>query len=448
MSSQQSGRRRFLKEGAALIGGLAVGVTPGHSQDNQGLAAKAAAANYRGEVPIAAQWEAYGVPSRFGKSARAAWRLLPLSVPAPYHQSSLYTPLQNQTGIITPSGLHYAANHDGCPFPDIDPEGHRLLIHGMVERPVSLTVEDLKRLPSVCHVHFVECNANTRPTGFGRGGPNWQSVQFTHGWASCSEWTGVRLSDLLRQVGVKKGASWVISEGADDIKLVDSIPLSKAMSDTLVVYGQNGEPLRREQGFPLRLLTPGFAGIHNVKYLHRMEVVDQPLLSQFEIPMHAERRPAAGRPAGWVAHRFQWGPKSVIIRPSGAQTLPGVGFYEIHGLAWSGAGAVRRVDVSTDNGQSWKAARLQRPVLPKAFTRFCLNWNWDGRETVLLSRCVDELGQVQPTLTEFARAVLGPTARAYPPGYPEIKGSQFSMCNAIQPWSVLRDGRVLNAMLD
>lgn len=155
-----------------------------------------------------------------------------------------------------------------------------------------------------------------------------------------------------------------------------------------------------------------------------------------------------GRPAGWIAHRFQWGPKSVIIRPSGAQTLPSVGFYEIHGLAWSGAGAVRRVDVSTDNGRTWKPARLQRPVLPKAFTRFCLNWNWDGRETLLLSRCVDELGQVQPTLTEFARAVLGPSARTYPPGYPQIEGSQFSMCNAIQPWKVLRTGSVLNAMLD
>jgi sulfane dehydrogenase subunit SoxC len=445
MSSKQSDRRRFLTEGAALVGSLAVGSTPVRSQDAAAGAAKAEQElTYAGEVPVEADWEAYGVPSRFGKSARIAWRLLPLRVPTVAHQTSLYSPLQNQMGIITPSGLHYAANHSGTPYPDIDPETHRLLIHGMVERPLILTVEDVKRLPSVSRIHFIECNANTRPTGFGRGGKNWNTVQHTHGWASCSEWTGVRLSALLQQAGVKKGAGWVISEGVDEMKLVDSIPLSKAMDDALVVYGQNGEPLRREQGFPLRLLTPGFAGIHNVKYLRRLEVVDQPQLSHFEIPMHAERRPAEGRPAGWVAHRFQWGPKSVIIRPSAGLTLPGVGFYEITGLAWSGAGAVRRVEVSTNNGRSWKAARLQPPVLPKAFTRFCSNWNWDGAEAVLLSRCIDELGQTQPTLTEFARAVLGPSA---PAGYPvDIKGGEFSMCNAVQPWRVLRDGSVHNAM--
>lgn len=448
MSSQQSDRRQFLKGGAALVGGLALGPVSAQPQDAAALAAVAQNPNYMGVVPTSAAWEAYGVPSRFDKSGRIAWRLSALAVPSRTHQSTLYTPLQDQTGIITPSGLHFSVNHDGCPFPDIDPQEHRLLIHGMVERPVTLTLEDIKRLPSVSQIHFIECNANTRPTGFGRGGKNWQSVQFTHGWASCSEWTGVRLSDLLRQVGLKKGASWIISEGADEIKLADSIPLSKAMYDVLVVYGQNGEPIRREQGFPLRLLVPGFPGVHNVKYLRRIEVVDQPQLSQFEIPMHAERRPAKGRPGGWIAHRFQIGPKSVILRPSGGQTLPGSGFYEIHGLAWSGAGAVRRVDVSTDNGRTWKAARLQQPVLPKAFTRFCLNWNWDGRESVLLSRCVDDLGQVQPTLTEYARAVLGPSARAYPPGYPEVKGGQLSMCNAIQPWRVQRDGSVYNAMFD
>jgi sulfane dehydrogenase subunit SoxC len=351
-------------------------------------------------------------------------------------------------GIITPSGLHFTVNHSGTPYPDIDPKQHRLLIHGMVERPLMLTIEDIKRLPSVSRIHFIECNANSRPTGFGRGKKNWQTVQYTHGWASCSEWTGVRLSDLLRQVGVKKGASWIISEGGDEVKFADSIPLSKAMYDTLVVYGQNGEPIRREQGFPLRLLTPGFPGVHNVKYLHRIEVADRPHLSHFEIPMHAERRPAEGRPGGWIAHRFQIGPKSVIIRPSGGQQLPGVGFYGITGFAWSGAGAVRRVEVSTDNGRTWKDAQLQQPVLPKAFTRFVLNWNWNGAETVLLSRCTDELGQVQPTLNEYAKAVLGPTARTYPPGYPiDVKGGSFSMCNAIQSWKVMSDGSVHNAML-
>ena len=450
MKSNESDRRRFLKEGAvALAGGVALGATPGHAQEGQGekKPANADDPKYAGAVPVSADWESYGVPSRFAGSKRTAWRLLPLAVPTQLHQATLYTPLQNQAGIITPSGLHYTVNHSGTAYPDIDPEQHRLLIHGMVERPLIFTMEDIKRLPSVSRIHFLECNANTRPTGFGRGKENWQTPQQTHGWASCSEWTGVRLSDLLRQVGVKKGASWVISEGADQVRFTDSIPLSKALYDTLVVYAQNGEPIRREQGFPLRLFTPGFAGVHNVKYLHRIEVVDQPQLSHFEIPMHAERRLAPGRPGGWITHRFQIGPKSVILRPSGGQQLPGVGYFEITGLAWSGAGAVRKVEVSTDNGRTWQAAQLQQPVLTKAFTRFSVNWNWDGSEAVLLSRCTDDLGQVQPSLAQYAEAMLGPSARANPGVYPvDPKGGFFSMCNAIQPWKVTRDGSVINAM--
>jgi len=264
---------------------------------------------------------------------------------------------------------------------------------------------------------------------------------------SCSEWTGVLLSDLLREAGVQKGASWIIAEGADQNKVVMSIPMSKAMYDSLVVYGQNGELLRREQGFPLRLLTPGFAGVNNVKWLRRIKVVDQPQLSQLEARIHSERRLAEGRPTSWTWFRYELGPKSVIIRPSGGQRLPGTGFYDLTGLAWSGAGVVRRVEVSTDGGRTWKDALLEEPVLPKAQTRFRLDWNWDGGETVLQSRCTDELGQIQPTLTEYARTVLGPKARPYPPGYPgDVERVVYGNCNAIQPWKVMRDGSVHNAM--
>ena len=445
MKSKRSNRRRFLKESAALAGGLALGAIPGHAQVGQGeVPVKQVGL---GEVPVKEDWEAYGVRSRFDKSARIARDHHALQIPTKEHQTTLWTPLQDQMGIITPSGLHFAITHAGIPFPDIDPQQHQLLIHGMVDRPLILTLEDLRRLPSVSRIHFVECNSNTKPTGFGRSVEHMRTVQQTHGYTSCSEWTGVLLSELLGQAGVQKGASWIIAEGVDQNKLVMSIPMSKAMYDSLVVYGQNGEVLRREQGFPLRLLVPGFAGVNNVKWLRRIKVVDQPQLSQYEARTHAETRSAEGRPTGWTWFRYELGPKSVIIRPSGGQRLPGAGFYDITGLAWSGAGVVRRVEVSTDGGRTWKDAQLQEPVLPKAQTRFRLDWNWDGGETVLQSRCTDELGQIQPTLTEYARTVLGPKARPYPPGYPgDVEGLSYGNCNAIQPWKVMRDGSVHNAM--
>jgi sulfane dehydrogenase subunit SoxC len=433
MSSSGKSRRRFLRESAAALAGVVAGAVPAYSQASPSIR----------ETPAKEDGEGYGRRSRFENLARVAMVESRLAkVPIKENHDVLLTPIQDQMAIITPSGLHYEISHAEVEVPDIDPRQHRLLIHGMVDRPLIFNLEELKRLPSVSRIHFVECNSNTR--GSVLGVENMRTAQYTHGLASCSVWTGVPLSVLLREAGVQEGAGWIIAEGAESMKWARSIPLSKAMLDGMVAYGQNGEAVRREQGYPLRLLLPGWEGGNNVKWLRRIKVVDQPYMSYMEARLYIEKR----RPAdGWLWFRFEMGPKSVITRPSGGQQLPGPGYYEITGFAWSGGGVVRRVEVSTDGGRTWKDAHLHEPVLTMAFTRFSLNWNWEGEETVLQSRCTDELGQIQPTLAEYARAVLGPEARPYPPGYPgDIEGETHGHCNAIQPWRVNRDGSVHNAM--
>jgi sulfane dehydrogenase subunit SoxC len=246
----------------------------------------------------------------------------------------------------------------------------------------------------------------------------------------------VPLSLLLREAGVRKGASWLVAEGAEPGKRAKSIPLEKAMSDVLVAYGQNGEPVRPEQGYPLRLLVPGFVGVHNVKWLRRIKVGDQPYMSVDDSVGYSDLRPDGK--ARWF--QFELPPKSVITSPSGGQRLPGRGFYEISGLAWSGGGAIRRVEVSTDGGRRWKDAQFQENVHRFAHTRFRLAWNWDGEETALLSRCTDELGQVQPTLAELGK--IWGVSREY-----WLSTSNYvTHFNAIQPWKVTREGSVHNAM--
>jgi sulfane dehydrogenase subunit SoxC len=330
------------------------------------------------------------------------------------------TPLAETPGIITPSALHYEVHRGGVP--DIDPRKHRLLIHGLVDRPVVLTMEEIKRLPSTSRILFLECQGNTQrewqaPTG--------KTVQQTHGTTSCSEWTGVPLSVLLREVGVQKGATWIIAEGADATGNERSIPLAKAMDDVLVAYSQNGEAVRPENGYPLRLIVPGWTGNINVKWLRRLKVVDRPYLTR----MDGVGQPTL-MPDGKARQlQFVMEAKSVITFPSGGQQLPGPGSYEITGLAWSGRGLVHRVEVSTDGGQTWRDARLQEPVLRCAYTRFRLDWRWDGRGAVLQSRCTDETGYVQPTLAALVR-VRG------------LESHYFN--NAIQNWKVAADGSVHN----
>jgi len=331
-----------------------------------------------------------------------------------------FTPLQNLHGIITPNGLHFERIHAGVP--DIDPAQHRLMIEGMVKHPIILTMDDIMRYPAVSRIHFMECSGNTltewrKPSG--------KSVQFTHGLLSCSEWTGVPLSTVLEDVGIDPKATWVLAEGADAAAMARSIPVNKLMDDALLAFAQNGEMLRPSQGYPLRLLLPGYEGNMQIKWLRRLKFGAAPFETYEETAYYTELMPnGKARQFNFIMEA-----KSVITFPSAGQQLRAPGFYEISGLAWSGSGRVSRVDVSTDGGTHWLAARLESPIMSRCLTRFRFNWEWDGKPVVLQSRCVDETGYVQPTLTQLV------AKRGY--------NSVYHM-NAIQSWHVAANGEVTN----
>ena len=414
MKAKERGRRRFLKD--AALAGLAVGGIRSASGQTQ-VAEKP-------EVRTR-DLRAYGERSRYETAVRTRTRT---------GGPSTFTPLHETVGIITPSALHYVFTRDPSP-PDIDPKEHRLMIHGMVDRPLILTMDEIKRLPSVSRVHFIECVANTAPT---RGRHAAETVQERHGKSGCSEWTGVLLSLVLKEAGVKKGASWLVAESADRVKHSMSVSLEKARDDALLAYGQNGEAVRPDQGYPLRLLVPGWEGVRNVKWLRRLKVVDQPYMTHTECSKNPSLR-QDGK-ARWF--NFEMGPKSVITFPSGGMHLQGKGFYEITGLAWSGLGTIRRVEVSTDGGRTWKDAQLQEPVLRKAHTYFRLPWHWNGEEAILQSRCTDDQGVTQPSLLEFAK-IWGVS-----PDYFQTTTNSVIHFNPIQPWRVDREGSVHNAVWD
>jgi sulfane dehydrogenase subunit SoxC len=415
MDSKRTDRRGFLKGGAALAGGLTLGaVKPALGQT----------AEHGQFIKGSDEMIAYGERSRFVTSTRtphpAGGRESPDGFGLVFHVAA---PLQDSVGMITPSALHFVGTTRGSYIPDIDPNEHRLMIHGMVDRPLTFTMDDLKRLPSVTRPHFIECAGN-------RSKPEQKTVQHTHGMTSCAEWTGVLLSVLLKEAGVKDSASWIVAEGAEEVKGASSIPMAKAMEDCIVAYGMNGEALRPQQGFPVRLLVPGFEGIFNSKYLRRIKAVDRYYMTYSDYG-HLHQEPDR------AALGYQIGPKSVITFPSGGQQLPGKGFYEISGLAWSGGGAVARVEISTDGGRRWVDAEIKGTAHRIAHTRFGLPWTWDGKEAELLSRCTDEMGQVQPARSEVAAFF---NARA---------GGQFSVPgqdNSIQPWRIASDGSIQNSI--
>jgi sulfane dehydrogenase subunit SoxC len=364
--------------------------------------------------------QTYGTPSRF--EADVIRRNVPW-LTANAASSISFTPLQYQQGIITPSGVFFERYHAGRPT--VDPAQHRLMIHGMVERPLLLSMEDIQRFPSESRIHFIECPAN--------GGMEWRaaqlnSLQYTHGMIGCAEWTGVKLSTVLQECGIKTGASWVLAEGADGAHMSRSIPLSKCLDDVLLVYGQNGEALRPEQGYPLRLVVPGWQGNVNIKWIRRLQLGDAPWYSREETSKYTELM-KDGKARGFTWPIFA---KSVITFPCPEMPAKGPGIYEIRGLAWSGNGTITQVDVSLDGGANWAHARLHGPVLPKALTKFTLEWRWDGRPALLQSRATDDTGFVQPTLAAL-RAVRG-TSGVY-------------NNNSIQTWQVKPDGRVFNVQL-
>src|SRR6516165_487435 len=419
MDANGSGRRRFLKNAAALAG-VAAGAGAGAEWAARGQSAK----------PEAQGAHLNDEPLRRGVLSRRGSRM---SV----DHITYYTPLQDYGGIITPAQLHFVQQHSSH-FPEVDAQKHRLTIHGLVDRPLVFTMDDLKSLPSVSRVHFVECHANSSPMIHGAGNQNMgPPVQFIHGMTSCSEWTGVPLSVLLNEVGVQKEGTWLVYEGADPGKFSHTLPMAKAMDDVLVAYGQNGETLRVEQGYPIRMLVPGWEGPFSVKYLRHIKVVDEPYHTWNEAMNHSVARPDIGGKSRW--YHFQFGPKSLITRPSAGLAMPGKGYVQITGLAWSGGGVVKKVDVSIDGGKTWKEAKLQGPVVPKAHTRFTFDWAWNGGEAVIMSRCTDELGDVQPSRVELYRNWGFSEAESQKPN----RAIHF---NAMQPWRVARDGSVHDAM--
>jgi sulfane dehydrogenase subunit SoxC len=333
------------------------------------------------------------------------------------------TPLQDSVGVITPSSLHYVATTRGSYLPDIDPQQHTLTLHGLVDRPLTLTMDELKRFPSVTRLHFIECAGN-------RHRPSQHTVQETHGMTSCAEWTGVLLSTLLKECGLKGSAKWFVAEGAEEVKGASSIPIAKGMDDCLIAYGQNGEPLRPQQGFPVRIMVPGFEGIYHTKFLRRIKVVDRFYMNYNEFG-HLRQSDAE------LALGEQIGPKSVITFPSGTQQLSGPGYYEISGLAWSGGGAVKTVEVSTDGGKKWNLAQLKNTPERMAHVRFGYEWRWDGTETEILSRCTDEIGQRQALREEIANWWNVPVERNY-----RVPG----LDNSIMPWKIAADGSVTNGL--
>ena len=360
----------------------------------------------------------YGSRSQFETEARTRFPT------ATAISSWTFSPLEKSLGTITPSGLHFERHHGG--IATIDPKKHNLFIHGMVERPKKFSVADIKRLPSMTRTCFIECSGNGLTEW---KVPTLKTVQGTHGLLSNTEWTGVRFSTFAREVGLKEGAQWVLAEGADSAVMTRSIPLEKLLSDGFIAYGQNGEALRPEQGYPLRLVLPGWEGNTMIKWLRRLDISDKPFMTREETSKYTDLMKDG------LARQFTYTmeAKSVITFPSGEMKLPGPGFYEITGLAWTGRGKIERVEVSTDGGKTWALANLQDQILPLATTRFRYPWIWDGKPAVLMSRCTDETGYVQPTLKQLVdiRGVNG-------------KFGSFYHLNAVFSWGVAADGSVTN----
>ena len=361
----------------------------------------------------------YGTRSQFETEVR--WRF-----PTATRESSwTMTPLEAGHGIVTPSGLHFERHHGG--IPTIDPARHSLVIHGMCDSARKYSMADLKRFPSVSRFHFIECSGNGLTEW---REPTLKSVQGTHGLTSTSEWTGVPLSTLLAEAGVQDGAAWILAEGADAAVMTRSVPIDKAWDDAIVAYAQNGEALRPEQGYPLRLVLPGFEGNTHIKWLRRLEISDKPFMTREETSKYTDLL-SSGKARQFS---FTMEAKSVITFPSGEMKLPGAGFYEVTGLAWSGRGRIKRVEVSTDGGTSWHVAELQDPVLPICHTRFRFPWSWDGKPAILQSRAQDETGYVQPTIGQLVD-VRGLGGGKY--------GSIYHL-NGIQSWAIAADGSVTN----
>ncbi|RME98604.1 MAG: sulfite dehydrogenase [Alphaproteobacteria bacterium] len=410
-------RRALLRSAAAGGGAMALGPLP-----------VAAAGNKENLPPNVADWsrslgagvdaKPYGTPSPFEKEVvRRHVRWLTAST----ESSVNFTPLHQLDGIITPNGLCFERHHGGVA--EVDPADYRLMINGLVEKPMIFTLEDLQRFPRVNRIYFLECAANS---GMEWRGAQLNGCQFTQGMIHCVQYTGVPLRFILEEAGLRTNAKWIMPEGGDAAGMNRSIPLFKALDDCLVAFKMNGEALRPEQGYPVRLVVPGWEGNMWVKWLRRIEVGDMPWHTREETSKYTDLM------ENGKSRRFTWvmDCKSVITNPSPqAPITHGKGHTVITGLAWSGRGTIDRVDVTLDGGRNWHEARIDGLSLPMALHRFYYEFEWDGSPLLLQSRAIDSTGYIQPTKDEL-RAVRGTNSIYHN--------------NGIQTWHVMKNGEVEN----
>ncbi len=411
--------RRALLTSGAVFAGTAAAASIG------GIATAAAEplANDPWSTTIGAPIPPYSNPSKF--EAKVAHLIAPNNG---IGTGQARTPHHLLDGIITPNGVHFVVARAGAP--DIDPDKHRLLIHGMVKQPLIFSLNDLMRYPMESHIRFVECGGNS--AGMWSKEPIQANVQALHGLLSCSEWTGIRVSTLLAEAGVDPKATWAIAEGADGVTMQRSIPTAKLMDDAMIVFYQNGERIMPWNGYPIRLMVPGYEGNMNVKWLRRLKLTDEPAMA-----INESRQYTLLLESG-KAWRFYYPMevKSFITRPSPTMQMPAPGYYEISGLAWSAHGRIDKVEVSADGGKSWALAALQAPVLPKALTRFRMPWNWSGAPAVVMSRATDEGGNVQPTRQKLY------AERGEPRNTPNVNAFPMNHVNSISSWGIAANGAV------
>lgn len=413
-------RRALLRGGVAAAGATAATVTAGASAQ----AASIGAGQPEWMKTPGARFRGYGQPSKFAEGV-ARTILEPYGELAPGAGVS-FTPLKSLHGAITPNGLHFNRSHNGVP--DIDPAQHQFMIHGLVERPLVFTMDQLMRYPTVTRTLFIECSGNSFFNSNLFPEAMQVPVDMIHGLVSCAEWTGIPLSVLLEEAGVKPEGTWILAEGADSAAMSRSIPMEKCLDDVMIALYQNGEPVRPEQGYPMRLLTPGFEGNMSVKWLRRIKVTDGPTHTKDETSKYTELM------ADGTSRQFTYtmGAKSTITRPANGLTMQGAGLYEVTGLAWSGHGAIAKVEVSADGGASWAEAELSGTPMPQSLTRFRMPWDWSGGPATLQSRAYDSAGNTQPTHAEWSAL--------YAPG-------QTFHCNAIQSWGIAENGEITNVYI-
>lgn len=408
-ATQHLSRRDLISGAAGALGGVMLGGLPMALRGQQAMPT-------RPVVPVDAT-KLQGAPtSPLGQ--RSAFET-PSRAPRGETVGSSSTPLRELAGNITPADLHFERHHAG--IPSLDPQRHTLTIHGLVDRPLTFTVHDIKRFPQVVRTYFVECSGNTR-SAYRAPRPD-MTAQQVSGLVSTTEWTGVPLATLFREAGVKREAKWFLAEGGDACLLNRSVPIEKAWDDALIVWAQNGEPLRPAQGYPLRLLLPGWEGNINVKWIRRIELGTRPWMTRWETAKYTDPLPNGTA----RIFTFELDAKSIITSPSHPDVIVERGWRPVSGIAWSGRGRIARVEVSTDGGRSWHDAELLGSSLPKSTVRFQYLWDWRGEEALLLSRATDEAGFIQPTRAAML-VERGP-------------GTDYHF-NHVVGWKVERGGRV------